>query len=129
LPLLVQLPAGRIGIAEARETLAGLETQEARRLPGLDATKEGLKRQIEPPQGLLQGVAAEFDKLRPGRLDLRQDVLLIVDLPALRYASMRSWSAALYNSQCNRTHAVSRSASRALGYSLKVALRKSMMLY
>jgi hypothetical protein len=37
-----------------------------------------LERQVEPAQGLLQRVAAEFDELRPRRLDLRQDVLLVV---------------------------------------------------
>jgi len=73
-----QFPAGGIGVAESREAMLGLEPREAWRLSSLDAAKEGLKRQIEPAQGLLQGVAAQFDQLGPGGFDLRQDVLLVV---------------------------------------------------
>src|ERR1700736_6298286 len=76
--VLCQFPARRIRITEARKPLAGLKAREPGRLPGFDAAKERLKRQIELAQGLLQRVTAELDELRTGRLDLWQRVLLVV---------------------------------------------------
>src|SRR6202521_629980 len=76
--VLCQFPARRIRITEARKPPAGLKAREPGRLPGFDAAKERLKRQIELAQGLLQRVTAELDELRTGRLDLWQRVLLVV---------------------------------------------------
>src|SRR6202171_3921303 len=76
--VLCEFPARRIRITEARKPLAGLKAREPGRLPGFEAAKERLKRQIELEQGLLQRVTAELDELRTGRLDLWQRVLLVV---------------------------------------------------
>src|ERR1700688_5212409 len=76
--VLCQFPARRIRITEARKPPAGLKAREPGRLPGFDAAKERLKRQIQLAQGLLQRVRTELDEFRPRRFDLRQHVLLIV---------------------------------------------------
>src|SRR6267154_3672877 len=76
--VLCEFPARRIRITEARKPLAGLKAREPGRLPGFDAAKERLKRQIELAQGVLQRVTAELDELGTGRLDLWQRVLLVV---------------------------------------------------
>src|ERR1700737_207155 len=75
-PVSQQFPTGRIGISKARKSLTTFEPRKARCLTDFDAPEKGLESQIETAQGLLEGMAAEFDELGARRFDLRQSVLL-----------------------------------------------------
>ena len=70
-------PAGS-GYARPENRFADLWRVKAGRLPGLDAAEEYGKGQIEPAQGLFQGVAAKLHQLGAIGPDLRQDAMVVV---------------------------------------------------
>lgn len=90
----LELPPGLVGVAETHEALAAFVAGKAGLFAPLDPAIEGLKGPVYPPNGLLQGVAAQGDVLRHLRLEPGQFVLLVVVAQALSFGP---GSAALFD--------------------------------